>query len=354
MAITHTKVSAITDGSDTDLVRPSDWNADHTIADKSISYTKLADGTDGNLITWDASGVAALVATGTATHVLTSNGAGAAPTFQAAGSGTVTSVAQSFTGGLISVSGSPISTSGTLALTVAGTSGGIPYFSGATTWASSAALAASALVLGGGAGAAPATTTTGTGVVTALGVNVGSAGAVVVLGGALGTPSSGVGTNLTGIPVSALASGTLAENVDFALDAVLSADGKYSGVVVAGTSSAALAFGELCYRVTATGKWALAKADVVGTSINELGICVLAAAGADAATTILKYGKVRADTLFDTFTVGAPVYISAATAGKIVSAKPTGTTDFVVRCVGHAEDANTVFFSPSDDYVTLV
>src|SRR3990167_5605560 len=145
MAITHTKVSAITDGSDTDLVRPSDWNADHTIADKSISYTKLADGTDGNLITWDASGVAALVATGTATHVLTSNGAGAAPTFQAAGSGTVTSVAQSFTGGLISVSGSPISTSGTLALTVAGTSGGIPYFSGATTWASSAALAASAL-----------------------------------------------------------------------------------------------------------------------------------------------------------------------------------------------------------------
>lgn len=115
------------------------------------------------------------------------------------GSGTVTSVAQTFTGGLISVAGSPIIASGTLALTVAGTSGGIPYFSGATTWASSAALAASALVIGGGAGAAPATTTTGTGVVTALGVNVGSAGAFVVNGGALGTPSSGVGTNITGL-----------------------------------------------------------------------------------------------------------------------------------------------------------
>ena len=60
------------------------------IADKAISYTKLADGTDGNLITWDASGVAALVATGTATHVLTSNGAGTAPTFQAAAGGTPT------------------------------------------------------------------------------------------------------------------------------------------------------------------------------------------------------------------------------------------------------------------------
>jgi hypothetical protein len=85
-----------------------------------------------------------------------------------------------------------------LALTVAGTSGGVPYFSSASTWASSATLAANALVIGGGAGVAPATTTTGTGVVTALGVNTGTAGAFVVNGGALGTPSSGTVTNLTG------------------------------------------------------------------------------------------------------------------------------------------------------------
>jgi hypothetical protein len=114
-----------------------------------------------------------------------------------AGGGTVTSVAQSFTGGLISVSGSPVTTSGTLALTVAGTSGGIPYFSSASTWASSAALAANALMIGGGAGVAPSTITTGTGVVTALGVNTGSSGAFVVNGGALGTPSSGTLTNCT-------------------------------------------------------------------------------------------------------------------------------------------------------------
>ena len=119
-------------------------------------------------------------------------------TFNGKGSGSVTSVAQSFTGGLISVAGSPITTSGTLALTVAGTSGGIPYFTSTSTWASSAALAAGSLVLGGGAGVTPATTTTGTGVVTALGVNTGSAGAFVVNGGALGTPSSGTVTNLTG------------------------------------------------------------------------------------------------------------------------------------------------------------
>lgn len=104
--------------------------------------------------------------------------------------GTVTSVAQSFTGGLISVAGSPVTTSGTLALTVAGTSGGVPYFSSASTWASSAALAANSIVIGGGAGVAPSTITTGTGVVTALGVNVGSAGSFIVNGGALGSPSS--------------------------------------------------------------------------------------------------------------------------------------------------------------------
>jgi hypothetical protein len=73
-----------------------------------------------------------------------------------AGSGTVTSVGQSFTGGLISVSGSPVTTSGTLALTVAGTSGGIPYFASSSTWASSGVLTANAIVLGGGAGTAPA------------------------------------------------------------------------------------------------------------------------------------------------------------------------------------------------------
>ena len=49
----------------------------------------------------------------------------------------------------------------------------------------------------------------GTGVETALGVNVGAAGAVVVNGGALGTPSSGTLTSATGLPIDAGTSGTL-------------------------------------------------------------------------------------------------------------------------------------------------
>lgn len=52
-----------------------------------IPVSALADGTDGELITWSATGVPATVAVGTSGHVLTSNGAGVAPTFQASAGG---------------------------------------------------------------------------------------------------------------------------------------------------------------------------------------------------------------------------------------------------------------------------
>jgi hypothetical protein len=85
-----------------------------------------------------------------------------------------------WTGGIVSVA-TPTTTP---AFTVAGTSGGVPYFSSPSTWASSSALAANALVIGGGAGVAPATTTTGTGVVTALGNSANATGGVLTSDGA--------------------------------------------------------------------------------------------------------------------------------------------------------------------------
>ena len=177
-------------------------------------------------------------------------------TFNGKGSGSVTSVAQSFTGGLISVAGSPITTSGTLALTVAGTSGGIPYFSSATTWATSAALAANALMVGGGAGVAPSTITTGTGVNTALGVNTGTAGAFVVNGGALGTPSSGTVTNLTG---------TASININGTVGATTASTGAFTTLSASSTVSGT---GFSTYLASPPAIGGTAAAAITGTTIT--------------------------------------------------------------------------------------
>jgi len=64
------------------------------ILDDNVTLAKMASGTDGNLITYDASGDPAYVLTGAATEVLTSNGTGAAPTFQAVSAGGITQVQQ--------------------------------------------------------------------------------------------------------------------------------------------------------------------------------------------------------------------------------------------------------------------
>ena len=52
------------------------------VADNAITLTKMAHGTDGNLITYDAAGAPAAVATGSDGQVLTSTGAGSAPAFE--------------------------------------------------------------------------------------------------------------------------------------------------------------------------------------------------------------------------------------------------------------------------------
>ncbi len=74
----------------------------------------------------------------------------------AATPGSVTSVALSVpASSLFGVSGSPVTTTGTLGVTTTGTSGGIPYFFDANTLKTSGALTANLPVIGGGAGVAP-------------------------------------------------------------------------------------------------------------------------------------------------------------------------------------------------------
>ena len=88
ITVKHTKVSAIPDDADTSLVRPSDWNADHTLVGL------------GTMAEQNANSVA--ITGGTISGV--------------SGIGTVTSVAATAGTG-ISVTGSPITTSGTLNIT---------------------------------------------------------------------------------------------------------------------------------------------------------------------------------------------------------------------------------------------
>ena len=170
------------------------------------------------------------------------------------GTGTVTSIGGSFTGGLISISGSPVTASGTLAFTVAGTSGGIPYFSSSSGWASSAALTANAPVIGGGAGVAPTvgsrsgnTTVFGTVNGTLISghcvsidsnLNLQDAGGACTTGGGSGTVNSGTsgqltyygstGTAVSGNPNFTISAGILTNGV---------AGSVQGGIVLAGSTS---------------------------------------------------------------------------------------------------------------------
>ncbi len=133
--------------------------------------------TSGNCVRFDASGN--LVASGSASC--------------GSGTGTVTSIATTSP-----ITGGTITTTGTIAC--------------ATCVTSAAALTSNALVIGGGLQAS-STTTTGTGVLTALGTNVGSVGAFITFNGNAGTPSALIGTNISGT-AAGLTAGSVTTNAN--------------------------------------------------------------------------------------------------------------------------------------------
>ena len=152
-----------------------------------------------------------VVLTGAGTTVVTGTYPNFTITSNDAFLGTVTSV--SWTGGIVSVA-TPTTTP---AFTIAGTSGGIPYFSSGTAWASSGVLTASRLVLGGGAGAAPTvlgslgTTTTvlhgnaaGAPTFGAVSLTADVSGTLPIANGGTGTSTAGVSATIVTAKLTAL------------------------------------------------------------------------------------------------------------------------------------------------------
>lgn len=151
-----------------------------------------------------------------------------------------------------------------------------------------------------------------------------------------------------------LAGGTMTGDIqlgetDIKLDATLSGDEKWSGIVIAGTAGATLAVGDVCY-LASSGKWLLNDGILDGTDTGfskQLGICVLAGADTEP-TEMLVYGKVRS-AAFPAFTIGSPVYLDD-TAGDLTVTQPS-TANFAIRIVGFAITAEDLFFNPSNDYI---
>lgn len=272
-----------------------------------------------------------------------------------AGGGSVTSVALTVPGSSIfGVTGSPITTAGTLAITTTGTSGGIPYFSSTAALSSSAALGANLPVIGGGAGVAPTTGTrsgnttifaTANGTLTSghcvsidASSNFVDAGGVCTTGGGGGTVTSGTVNQLawysaTGTAVAGLAtansgvlitSGTGVPSISSTLPSGLTIPGYNASITWPTTGNVVIAGGnaptgvapgttDVLYSVTAGGGWtAAALPSLAVTSLSGTAGQIVASASVGPVTLSLPTTITQAET-FSSITTQAAPWQSTAT-----------------------------------------
>lgn len=111
----------------------------------------------------------------------------------------------------------------------------------------------------------------GTGVATALAVNVGSSGAFVVNGGALGTPSSGTVTNLTG---------TASININGTVGATTPTTGAFTTVSASGQITSTVSTGTAPFVVASTTQVANLNAATAGTATNATNVALTSGSGA--------------------------------------------------------------------------
>lgn len=193
------------------------------------------------------------------------------------------------------------------------------------------------------------TVTTGDLRVTTAGTNTAS---VVTVGGTQ-TLTAKTLTSPTITTANLSGAQLLAEGASIALDPSLSADGTWSGITITGTSGYTQAFGDLVYLDPTDSRWEAADANAAsgadGDARGMLAMVVVAATDGNTCTLLLQ-GVIRADANFPTFTVNNPIYVSE-TAGDVTQTQPT-TTDVVIRIIGAALTADSMYFDPDKTWIT--
>jgi len=116
---------------------------------------------------------------------------------------------------------------------------------------------------------------------------------------------------------------------------------------ITGLSGAALTVGQVVYLKESDGRWYVAKADALSTSVGlKIGICQVAAGGAGVVTIIRIAGVDKTQT---GLTAGTRYYISSSTGGALAS-----TAQTFPRLVGVATSTNELLMTASDeDSVTV-
>ena len=147
----------------------------------------------------------------------------------------------------------------------------------------------------------------------------------------------------------------LTESKSIELDGVLSADWTWSGVTISATAWYTQAFWDLVYLDPTDSRWEACDANAASGADWDcrglIGMVVVAGTDGNACTILLNW-TIRADANFPTLTVGWPVFASE-TAWDVVTTAPS-TSGAVVRVLGSALTADSMYFNPSGDFIVNV
>lgn len=327
-----------------------------------LPVSGLANGTDGQLITWGADAVATTVAAGDAGQVLTSNGAGAAPTFQAAGAGANTALSNLSSVAINTTLVSDTDNTDALGTTAITWSDLFLGSGGVITWNSSPSTAdvtlthsANTLTLAGGDLALGANNLTMTGSLGATGA--GKLTKVWAVDAEFtNLPTINGGTLAAALTTLApLASPTFTGTVTLADNCRIDLTLPTTDTYVTGNTTDSFAsgysssVGDLVF-FGSGGKWLEVDADAVATCQGLIGIALEAKSDTEAMKVALPGSFVRLDSW--NWTVGATLY-AGETLGAIQEAIPTGA-DAIIKVVGFAVSADVIYFNPSPDQQSTV